>query len=321
MKKALGFALAMVMAFSLAACATPAPSTAASKAASKAASTAPATTGKALKVQLIPSKDATKLDASRKPLQELLEKQLNMPVEVTVSTDYNALIEAMASKKVDVGLLATTAYVLAKEKGAAEVILKSLRYDVDDAGKELKDKPLVDNYKSQLVASAKSGIKTVKDLKGKKIAIASFTSTSGFVWPANLLADNGIDPEKDVTWVNVGGHDKAITAVYNGEVDAAFTFKDARSLIAKEHADVNEKVLFVLNTAPIPNDTISVIPSMDAALKEKVKAAFIAIGKDETGRKIIKDIYSHEGYAEAKDADFAQVREYLKRQEQWKTFK
>lgn len=273
-----------------------------------------------IQVQLIPSRDAAYLDAQRMPLQTMLEAQLKRKVNVTVATDYNALIEGMASGQIHVGLLATTAYVMAADEGAAEAILKSLRFDVDDNGKLRKDLPMVSGYKSQLVAAADSGIKSVKDLKGRKIAIASFTSTSGFVWPANLLADAGLDPEKDVTWVNVGGHDNAITAVFNGQADAAFTFKDARNLFEKEsfYPDLMKKVVLVSNTSEIPNDTISVIPNLDPKLKEAVRMAFINMMKDPTGLEIMRKIYNHEGYAPAKDSDYDLVRTYLKRQKQWK---
>lgn len=285
---------------------------------------APATTGlvpEVLEVQLIPSRDAAKLDAQRAPLQGLLEKELGMKVNVTVATDYNVLIEAMKSEKVHVGFLAPASYVLAADQGAAEVILVSTRFDVDDSGKLLEDQPLVTTYKAQLVVGKDSGIKDLAGLKGKKIAIASFTSTSGFVYPANLLVDNGFDIEKDVEWINVKGHDKAIEAVYNGTADAAFTFKDARDLLVKDYPDVREKVVFLQNTAPIQNDTISVIPNLDAALKDKIKQAFINITKTDEGHTIMKEIYSHEGYAEATDSDFAQIRDYLKRQETWEVGK
>ncbi len=272
-----------------------------------------------LQVQLIPSRDAAYLDAQRLPLRNLLEAQLGMPVNVTVATDYNALIEGMASEQIHVGLLATTAYVLAADEGHAEAILKSLRYDVDDLGRQLRDRPLVAGYKSQLVAHADSGISAIEDLRGRKIAIASFTSTSGFVWPANLLADNGLDPERDVEWINVGGHDNAITAVYNREADAAFTFKDARSLFENEsfHGDLMQKVVLVSDTTDIPNDTISVIPRLDPELKERVRQAFMALADDPAGLEIIQRIYNHEGYAPASDGDYDGVRLYLTRMEEW----
>lgn len=267
-----------------------------------------------LEVQLIPSRDSAVLDAQRAPLEALLEAELDMEVNVTVATDYNALIEAMASGQVHVGLLATASYVLAHDEGAADVILKSLRYDVDDNGNLLTDQPLVDGYKSQLVVAADSGIETLEDLVGKGIAISSFTSTSGFVWPANLLADKDIDPELDVTWVNAGGHDAAILALVNGQADAAFTFKDARTLVVGDYPNINELVIHLQDTESIPNDTISVIPNLDPDLVQAITDAFLAIAADEDGIAIMDAIYSHKGYAVATDDEYDIVRTYLERQ-------
>lgn len=268
-----------------------------------------------LEVQLIPSRDTAVLNAQRGPLEALLEAELGMEVNVTVATDYNGLIEAMASNQVHVGLLAPASYVLAADEGAAEVILKALRYDVADNGSPLTT--LVDGYKSQLVVGKDSGITSVADLAGKRIAIASFTSTSGFVWPANLLADNDIDPQTEVTWVNAGGHDNAILAVINGDADAAFTFKDARTLVAAEYANVNELVVFLQDTENIPNDTIAVIPTLDPDLKERIQEAFLAIAEDPTKIAVMDSIYAHKGYAVAVDSEYDIVRTYLERQKDW----
>lgn len=270
-----------------------------------------------LEVQLIPSRDTAVLEAQRGPLEDLLEAELHMDVNVTIATDYNALIEGMKAGQIHVGLLATASYVLAHAEGAANVILKSLRYDVDDNGQKLLDAPLVAGYKSQLVVGKDTGITKVEDLKGKKIAIASFTSTSGFVWPANLLADKGIDPMEDVTWINAGGHDAAILAVLNGTADAAFTFKDARTLVEGDYPDVYDDVLLVDNTEWIPNDTISVIPTLHPDLVVRVTAAFLDIAASETGLTIIQNVYNHEGYTVAWDYEYDIVRTYLARQESW----
>lgn len=270
-----------------------------------------------LEVQLIPSRDTAVLEAQREPLELLLEAELNMPVNVTIATDYVGLIEAMRAGQVHVGLLATAAYVLAHDEGAANVILKSLRYDVDDNGNLLTDAPMVAGYKSQLVVGKDSGITSVADLKGKTIAISSFTSTSGFVWPANLLADNGLDPMEDVTWLDAGGHDNAILAILNGEADAAFTFKDARTLLVDDYPNINTDVVFVMNTEFIPNDTISVIPTLHPDLVARVTAAFLDIAASEDGLAIIRAVYNHEGYTSAFDWEYDIVRTYLERQEEW----
>jgi phosphonate transport system substrate-binding protein len=262
-----------------------------------------------LKVQFVPSQNADTLEAKAKPLEKLLGDKLGIPVEVSVSTDYNTVIEAMASKKVDLGFLPPTAYVLAKEKGAAEVILQAQRFGVNDETGGPTDE-LADFYKSMIIVKKDSPIQSVADLKGKKIAYQNVTSSAGFVWPAATLMDAGLDPLKDVQAITVKGHDQGVLAVLNGDVDAAAIFQDARNIVLKDYPKVFEDTRVLAFTDKIPNDTISVRSDMNKEWIEKIQQAFIDIAADTEGHQIIKDIYSHEGYVKSQDSNFDIVREY-----------
>ncbi|WP_100406379.1 phosphate/phosphite/phosphonate ABC transporter substrate-binding protein [Bacillus solitudinis] len=261
-----------------------------------------------LRVQFVPSQNADTLEAKAKPLEDLLSEELDMPVKVSVSTDYNTIVEAMASKQVDVGFLPPTAYVLANEQGAAEVILQAERFGVNDDGTPTEE--LVDFYKSMFIVKADSDINSLKDLKGKKIGYQNVTSSAGYVWPAASLMDVGLDPLNDVTPVTLKGHDQAILALLNGDIDVAVTFQDARNIVQGDYPKVFEETRVLHFTEAIPNDTIAVRADFDEELNKKIQQAFINIGKDEEGREIIRDIYSHEGYAASVDSNFDIVREY-----------
>ncbi|CAI6081541.1 hypothetical protein PAECIP112173_03242 [Paenibacillus sp. JJ-100] len=262
-----------------------------------------------LTVQFVPSQNADTLEAKAKPLEKLLGDKLGIPVKVSVSTDYNTIIEAMASKKVDVGFLPPTAYVLAKEKEAAQVILQAQRYGVNDETGAPTEQ-LADSYKSMIIVKKDSPIQSVEDLKGKKIAYQNVTSSAGYVWPAALLLDRGVDPLKDVQPVTVKGHDQGVLAVLNGDVDAAAIFQDARNTVSKDYPTIFEDTRVLAFTEPIPNDTIAVRTDMNADWTAKIKQAFIDIGKDTEGHQIIKEIYTHEGYVESDDSKFDIVRQY-----------
>jgi phosphonate transport system substrate-binding protein len=265
---------------------------------------------KELKVQFVPSQNAETLEAKAKPLEKLLGDKLGIPVKVSVSTSYNTIIEAMASKQVDIGFLPPSAYVLAhdeKKPAAADILLQAQRFGVEDAtGKPTTE--LVDFYKSMIIVKADSPIKTLKDLKGKKIAWQDVTSAAGYTYPAYVLKKAGIDPEKDVTGITLKGHDKGVLAVVNGEVDAAAVFQDARNIVKKDVPDVFSKTRVLEFSDKIPNDTISVRPDMDKAWQKKIQQAFIDIGKDPEGQKVIFDVYSHKGYVASNDKIFDIVR-------------
>lgn len=262
-----------------------------------------------LTVQFVPSQNADTLEAKAKPLEQLLGDRLGIDVEVSVSTDYNTIIEAMDSKQVDVGFLPPTAYVLAKEKGAAEVILQAQRYGVEDETGAPTDE-LVDFYKSMIIVKKDSDIQTIEDLKGRKMGYQNVTSSAGYVWPAGKLMEAGLDPLEDVEAITLKGHDQGVLAVLNGDVDAAAVFQDARNIVKNDYPDVFEDTRVLTYTEPIPNDTIAVRSDMDQEWMTKIQNAFIDIGQDEEGRAIIREIYSHEGYAKSEDSVFDIVREY-----------
>lgn len=268
-----------------------------------------------LRVGFVPSQNAETLEARAKPLAKLLEDELGIPVEVKVTTDYNGVVESMGSKKLDIGFLPPTDYVLAHEKGYADVLLQALRYGVNpEDGTNTDD--LVEYYYSGILTLKDSDINGLEDLKGKTIGWQSPTSSAGYVWAAVEMMEKGIDAQQDVQGVQLQGHDKGVMGVLNGDVDAAAIFIDARNIVKDEFPDVFDKTKIVYTTEKIPNDTVSVRPDMSDEWKEKIADAFIDIGEDPEGQKIIEDIYTHVGYKKSDDSNFDVVRDYADKVEE-----
>lgn len=278
---------------------------------SKTSSSTGYTPKKVLNVQFVPSSQASTLEAKAKPLESLLKKELGIPVKVTVSTSNNSLVEAMSSHQVDVGFLPPDAYVLAHKRKIADVLLQAERYGYDEPSGKM-NKTLMDKYRAMVVVKKGSKIKSWKDLKGKKIAVQESSSTSGYVYPVAELYKKGLNVVKDSTLTQVQGHDQSVLAVYNGDVDAAFVFADARNIAAKDTPQVMKDVVPIYFTKWIPNDTISVRSDMSQAYRTKLKKAFKNLMKTEKGKKIMSSIYSHMGYKDSKDSNFDVIRDYEK---------
>ena len=266
---------------------------------------------KSLNVQFVPSSAANKLEARAKPMEKLLSKRLGIPVHVSMSTDYSGLVEAMKSKKVDVGFLPSDAYIMAHKQKAADLLLQAVRYGIKQPG-GVTTKKLVNFYRGEILVKKDSAIKTWQDLKGKSISVQDITSDSGYVFPVAELKQKGLDVTKSCKVVSVKGADQGVLNVLNGDTDAAFVFEDARNIVKHDEPDIMTKVVPIYFTKPIPNDTISVISSMPKNFRKKLAKAFIAIGKSKAGKKIIESVYSHEGYVHAKDSDYDTIRQYNK---------
>ncbi|EGF34952.1 putative alkylphosphonate ABC transporter [Lactobacillus helveticus MTCC 5463] len=241
----------------------------------------------------------------------LLQKQLHIPVHVTVSTDFSGLVEAMSSKKVDVGFMPPYSYMLAHKRGIADVLLQAERYGYDEPSGKMNHK-LMHKYRGMIVVKKGSKIKSWKDLKGKKIAIGDPSSSSGYVYPIAELYKKGLNVTKESKLVNITSDDQKVISVLNGDVDAAFVFSDARNIAAKDDKRAMTDVVPIYFTQWIPNDTISVRKDMPKKFRVKLAKAFKNIAKSKKGKQIIESIYSHYGYVDAKDSDFDGLRNYQK---------
>lgn len=254
-----------------------------------------------LKMGFVPSQNAEKLAETVKPLGDMLQKQLGEGhvVETFVAANFAGLVEAMGSGKADIGFLNPFAYVLAHDLNGAEVMFKAIR-----TGSAF--------YRAQFMTYPGSGITKIEDLKGKKMGFGDPNSTSSYLFPAALMKEKGIDPEKDVKGTFLGGHDAVAKAVMRKDVDAGVAFEDIRDRLLKEFPDVKEKVTVFAYTDKIPNDTISVRKGLDPALKARLADAFKKIAADEQGKKLLKEIYTWDGMEEAKDSDYDIVRKVQK---------
>lgn len=265
---------------------------------------------KTLTVQFVPSVNAGSMDTKIKPLQSLLSKQLHMPVKMTVATNTNTMVEALGSKTLDVGFLPSAAYVLAHKQYGVVPLLQAQRQTRD--ANEGFTKKLTNHYYSEIVVRKDSNIKSLKDLKGKKIATQDTTSAAGYIYPAVEMQHEGVNLNKDCKPFTVKGSDQGVMSVVNGNADAAFVFEGARSIAAKDDPKAMTDTRVLYKSTPIPNDTISARKGLSPKLDKKIQKAFIDISKTKHGREVLFNIYQHNGYIKTSNKDFAPMKSYIK---------
>ena len=158
---------------------------------------------------LLPTEEAPEMVRQFQGVADHVSGAVGLPNEIFVSQSYNALIEAMEAGKIDVAYLGGGTYVAAYLKGmdVVPMVVAKLR------GRTY--------YKSCIITNAKSDIQTLNDIKGKRFAFVSPTSTSGGVGPRFYLNKNAINPEQDFgELIYAGKHDSVYLAIKNDKVDA-----------------------------------------------------------------------------------------------------
>lgn len=272
-------------------------------------------TAKKLNVQFVPTNNDGSMEAKAKPFAEYLSQKLGREVNVTLATDYSTIVEAMASGQVDIGIMPPSAYVQARDMGAATAILTSELTDQDEVTGLPLEGQLTGTFKGEILVKADSDIKTLTDLKGKKIATLSPNSASGYIYPVAEMKDAGINPATDCTLTTVNDIPSEMTAVLNGQQDACFVFEGARNVFAgkfKEYDLFQDLRVLYLTKGDIPNDAIAVQTDMDEDLKQQVKQVFLNMPNEEEGRTAMA-LWSHKGYGEATESAYDTIRGYTEK--------
>lgn len=295
-------ALAFTIAISCVGCAKKQAGTASSTSGSQSA--AIGTAENPIKMALVPSLDTQKLAKNGEKLAELLEKETGLKYKVSVPPSYTAVVTAMGAGTVDVGWLSPIPYVIAHDQYGVDPILTTVR---DQSTR----------YWSFVIVRSDSGISKLSDLKGKKFAFGDPVSTSGSIYPKNLLRTSGYNPEKFFSQVlYAGAHDKVVMAVYNRQVDAGAIYggvsSDAREKVEGTIPDVLKTTKVIAKSQSIPNDTVSIRKGLPKEIVEKITNGLMNIAKSDEGRMSVMELYGIEGFVKAKDSDYDSVRQVAK---------
>lgn len=253
-----------------------------------------------LTLGMVPSRDTDRIVDSLEPFTEMLSERLLIPVDAFVSTNFVGLVEAIGTGRVDIGMFGPSSLVQAVDSYGAEIILATVRNGET-------------SYKTQFTVQCDSGIDSFEDLRGKSIAFVDPASSSGYQFPYVFLKNEyGIDPNTDMSSIFAGSHDAAIIAVYNGDVDVAVSFNDAREGVAGDYPDVMDKLCVLGYTVDIPNDGTVVRAGLDEDLVRNIQEAMIAIGETEEGSALLNEIFNGTGFGYVDPAVYDVVRDVAK---------
>ena len=206
-----------------------------------------------------PYEAAARLTPIYNHVGELLGKKIGCKVEVLITTNYTAEIEAMRSGKLEAGEFGPLGYVLAHQVAKAEAVATF-------GNKEGQP----ETYTAGIVTWPGSGIHDLKGVAGHSFAYSDPTSTSGHLFPAYALSKAGINPDTGVKGIYAGSHGASFEALRNHKVDAGEL--NSQEIAAATIAGSYKPDMFVelWRSNPIPIDPIAVAPSVQGPFRDKL---------------------------------------------------
>jgi phosphonate transport system substrate-binding protein len=246
------------------------------------------------KLSMLPRYFPEKLNAMIKPLAAYLSRETGQTI-TTVLTDNFAGYEAELLKgKVAIGYENPLVYV--NVSANHEVLATAIK------GKG------GDRFRGIIITRPDSEIKTIADLKGKKIMIVSNSSAGGFLSQKLTLEENGIVPDRDCQLVEAADNrqENVIISVSIGDVDAGFIRESA--LHKADEFIMPGSVKMMSATAWLPNWALSVRKDLDPALKESIRNALLDLPAEGS----VLQAMGLTGFKAAVDADYDVIRNLIK---------
>jgi len=202
-----------------------------------------------------------------KIIEDLTEIEIT-PIRVT---DYNAAVEAVRANRAQIAWYGGKTYIQAVEIANVEAFAAGVRKGDTDA-----------SYFAYFVVRADSNLKTLTDVKGKKLALNSIGSTSGDLIPQVELVKSGLSVKNKDDFQNVhyaGSHDACLLAVINKHVDVCgMSSRNFDARIADGTIEL-EQVRIIHRSSPVPPPPLAYSKNLPLEVRNKIKAATLEAHK------------------------------------------
>ncbi len=250
-------------------------------------------------IGLIPERNIFKQIERYEPIAAYLSKKIGEKIKLKVLTRYGNIIDNFVSHHLDAAFFGSFTYALAHSKLGVEPIARPVNMDGSST------------YYGLIFVRKDSGIRSIKDMQGKRFAFVDRATTAGYLLPLAFFKKHGIENYKTFfkeTYF-AGTHQDAIYDVLNkkAEIGAAKNTMFYR-LATKDKRLLNELVLLT-RSPDVPENGLAVRKDIDNAIKLKLKQALINMHTDPEGINLLKK-FGAKKFIETSDYDYSGVYQY-----------
>lgn len=239
-----------------------------------------------------PDDDVEILEQQWTPFVDYLAEELDRPVELVVGADYAAVVEAMKYGHADIATCGASGYAIASREVDIEVLVAEIMASTG-----------LPSYRAYIITRSDSGITDLSQLNGASFAFTDVGSTSGYLMPNYIFAQEGIEIGEEFFG---GAQFVVVEAVLNRTVDAGSIAEQYYRQGINEDVFVEGDLVILRVSDPIPGTATWVRKDMPTELKQQIAEAMVSVPDavmDATGRG--GDII---GYAPMGDSDYDVIR-------------
>ena len=268
-------------------------------------SSKPAGDAPPLRIGAIPDQNPEKLNRLYDTLSDELSEQLNVSVKYVPVSNYAAAVSAFRSGSLDLVWFGGLTGVQARLQTPGSQVLAQRDIDAE--------------FTSVFIAHGASGLKPITSsdqlvqLKGKRFAFGSESSTSGRLMPQYFMKQNGITPE-DFAGGRPGfsgSHDATIAVVQSGAYEAGALNSQVWDSHVEDGRVDPDKVAVIWRTPAYADYHWVAGADLDQrygdGFTNRLQQALMAIKPDTERRRTVLDLFGAEAFIPAADGDYVAI--------------
>lgn len=226
------------------------------------------------------------------PIMDYLTQNTPYRFELKISRDYPEAVRFLREGVTPISSLGDVTFAEASMLYGAIPILKPLNQD---------GSPF---YRSAVIVAKDSPLKSLSELKGKKMVFGSPHSTSGNLIPRYMLWNSGIRLQELASVTNLKHHDAVAKAILKGQYDAGAV----KDVIARKYMSYGLRVLAYSD--PLPSVPFVVRKEAPPEFIRAVKQALLKLDRNNPAHKKLMATWDDEfkyGFAEADSGDYRTI--------------
>lgn len=187
-------------------------------------------------------------------------------------------------------------------------VVQSLKHGYRTFAKMGNDK----DFRGVILVRKDSGIRTVKDLKGKTVSYPAQSALAATLMPQYYLQTHGIDVNRDIRNIYVGSQESSILNVFHGRVAAGGAWLVSWRIFMMEHPKQAGQLVVRWTTEPLLDNGWIVRKDIPPPIADKVAHLLLHLHESEQGKALLQRL-SQVRFDAASNATYQPVHAFLEK--------
>ena len=211
-------------------------------------------------------------------------QQQGVALDWVLYSNYDALVEAFATREIDLAWNGPISYVQIKQR-------------LNDACRVVAMRDVDVNFTTQLFTRRNSSITTLEDLKGKRVALGSRGSAQAGLLPYYFLKQQGLDPQRDLAACTfsedrepgpLSDERAVVDLVLKGEYDAGAVSARTLEVLTEQGQPIQDTIRVFWSSPGYSHCCFTAHRELEVGLAQKITDAFISMQyKDRLGKEVL----------------------------------